>query len=69
LTEAPARNVGQRALERLRNDPALFACEALGVELWSKQVEILTAVRDARLVAVRSGQGVGKTFAMAVLAL
>lgn len=36
---------------------------------WEKQATILTALRDNRRVAVRAGQGVGKSFAAAIVAL
>lgn len=37
-----------------------FATDLLGVELWSKQREILTSVRDNRQTAVRACHGPGK---------
>lgn len=52
---------------RARMDPRYFLRKGLGFEAWSKQVEIAEAVRDAmwgqgpKWVAVRSGNGVGKT--------
>lgn len=48
-------------LERLRNDPVWFCRRVLGFEPWSKQAEILEAVRDHDRVAVRSANAVGKT--------
>lgn len=56
-------------LERCRRDPAFFASEILGVTPWSRQVEILDAVRSNRRVAVRACRGVGKTFIAAVIVL
>lgn len=47
--------------ERIRRDPVWFCREILGWEPWSKQREILEAVRDHERVAVRSCHGVGKT--------
>lgn len=44
-----------------------FAQEVLGVTLWEKQVEVLSD--PAPRVVCRSGHGVGKTFAMGVLAV
>lgn len=52
-----------------QNDPVAFAREVLGVEPWSKQVEILEAVRDNMRVAVRSGHKIGKSNCAAILAL
>ena len=66
---AKNERMNRKVLARVRENPELFARSVLGVKPWVKQVEILEAVRDARLVAVRSGQGVGKTFTMAVAAL
>lgn len=51
------------------NDPAGFARDILGVQLWGKQEEILLSVLDNWRVAIRSGHTVGKTFTMAVLVL
>jgi phage terminase large subunit len=50
-------------------DPVGFARQVLGVDPWSKQREILEAVRDHRRVAVRSGHGVGKTATAAIAVL
>lgn len=50
-------------------DPVAWARERLGAELWSKQREIVEAVRDHRHVAVRSSYDTGKSYvAGAVLA-
>ena len=59
----------REAWERWKADPALFAREALGVDPWSKQIEILRAVRDHPRVAVKSGHKVGKSTSAAILAL
>jgi phage terminase large subunit len=56
-------------LERYQADPAGFVREVLGCELWSRQAEILEAVRLHPQVTVRSGHGVGKTFVAACAAL
>lgn len=47
--------------ERSKNDPVWFCRKVLGFEPWSKQREILNALRDHNRVAVRSAHGVGKT--------
>jgi phage terminase large subunit len=50
-----------KPLERIRSDPVWFLREVLAFEPWSKQREILEAVRDHDRVAVRSANAVGKT--------
>jgi phage terminase large subunit len=50
-------------------DPAGWARDVLGIHLWSRQVEILESVRDHERTAVRSANGVGKTFDAAVAVL
>lgn len=50
-------------------DPALWARERLGRELWSMQIKVMEAVRDNRHVAVRSSFATGKSFTAATLAL
>lgn len=47
---------------RYLNDPTGWITDRLGEHVWSKQRQILNAVRDHRLVAVRSCHGIGKTF-------
>lgn len=60
--------VQQRARKRQYvEDPVLWAQEYLGIQLWSKQREILYTVRDNRKTAVAAGHGVGKSFVAAVL--
>ncbi|HYG66550.1 MAG TPA: hypothetical protein VD838_02790 [Anaeromyxobacteraceae bacterium] len=52
-----------------RKDPVRFAREILGVEPWSKQIDILEAVRDHPRVAIKSGHKVGKSHSASTLAL
>lgn len=52
----------------IRADPVRAARTLLGRELWSKQAEILLAVFEHARVAVRSGNGVGKTFTAGTVA-
>ncbi len=59
---SPAGPVGSES-------PLRFASDTLGVELWSKQAEVLRAVERERRVAVKSGNGLGKDFTAAVAAL
>lgn len=54
---------------RWESDPVGFAREALGVALWSGQVDIVESIRDNRNTTVRSGHKCGKTTALAVAAL
>lgn len=54
---------------RYREDPVAFAREILGIEPWSKQIEIMESVRDNDRTAVRSGNKVGKSKTAAMLAL
>lgn len=49
--------------------PVEFFREVLGLEPWSRQREILEAVRDHRRVAVRSGHKISKSCSAAGLAL
>ncbi len=49
--------------------PVQFAKEVLGADLWSKQEEVLTALKDHQRVAVKSGNGLGKGFSAAVAIL
>ena len=53
--------------EAVWRDPVGWLWQALGVRLWSKQREIVEAVRDHGRVAVRSGNACGKTRTAAVL--
>lgn len=69
-------DIKMRAGERLRwpsskyrEDPVGFARDILGVDPWSKQIEILEALRDHKRVAVRSGHKVSKSHSMAIAAL
>jgi hypothetical protein len=54
---------------RARRDPVWFFEEILGCETWSRQREVIEAVRDHARVAVRSAHGLGKTFTAARIVL
>jgi hypothetical protein len=54
---------------RYRNDPVAFVTEVLGLDLYSRQREIIEAVRDHERVACKAGNAVGKTVAAACLIL
>ncbi len=49
--------------------PVEFAIEVLGVDIWSKQEEILDAVLINKRVTVKSCHGAGKTFTAAIVVL
>ena len=49
--------------------PIAFARDVLGVRLWEKQEEVLTALTGHRRVAVKAGNGLGKGFCAAVAVL
>jgi phage terminase large subunit len=67
--EGERRELSGAEWARYQGDPVGFVREVLGQELWSRQAEILAAVRDQPQVTVRSGHGVGKTFVAACAAL
>lgn len=52
-----------------QTDPAAWAAEYLGAELWSKQREIAQSVIEHRATAVQSAAGVGKTYLASILAV
>lgn len=52
-----------------RDDPLRFGREILGLDYWSRQIEILEAVRDHPRVAVKSGHKIGKSHIAATIAL
>jgi hypothetical protein len=54
--------------EKYGAHPVRWVEERLNQTVWSKQREILNAVRDHRRVAVRSGHGVGKSWTAALIA-
>lgn len=59
----------QAELQRRRwaDDPKAWAKERLGIDIWSKQVEIFESVRDNRRTAVPSCHEVGKSFIAALI--
>lgn len=67
-----ATTAEQEAIDRIlrwRREPVDFTEEFLGVELWSKQREVLNLLRDHNRVAVRACHGPGKTYAAAAAVL
>lgn len=65
----PIRRVSKADLERWHDNPVLYAREALGIEVWGRQADILRAVAQHPRVAVRSGHKVGKSTSAVILAL
>lgn len=60
----------ERLIKKLREDPVFFMIEVLGLKsLWSKQVEVVRAIRDNGRVTVRSGHAVGKSYISAAIVL
>lgn len=49
-------------------DPVSWAKKKVGVDLWSKQQDIVRSVQQNKLTAVKSGHGVGKSFTTSMLA-
>jgi len=50
------------------SDPVVWVQRRLDQVVWSKQAEIMQAVRDHRRTAIRSGHGVGKSHVASLLA-
>ena len=65
---ATAESDGHVVTESLLS-PVDFARKVLGVRLWEKQEEVLTALTENRRVAVKAGNGLGKGFCAAVAVL
>lgn len=61
--DATAFGASQRSA--WRDDPAAWAAERARTRLWSKQVEIMTSVRDNKRTVVHSCHATGKTFTAA----
>lgn len=59
----------KRLISRWHDDPVAFAQEALGIEPWDRQADLLRAVATHDRVAVRSGHKTGKSTSAAILAL
>lgn len=66
--EIAARSFEPSPSDKWRLDPVGWAHERVGVEPWSRQREILEAVRDERRIAVHSCHDVGKTYTAALAA-
>lgn len=67
VAESFASEVARRIQQdKYKDDPVLWSREYLGINLWSKQREILYSIRDNRNTAVAAGHGVGKSFVAAI---
>lgn len=66
--ETVAKQFEPSPIERWRKDPVAWAKERAGVEPWSKQRQVMEAIRDNRRVAVHSCHDVGKTHIAAHIA-
>ena len=58
-----------REMQKLRENPVLFARKILGVRLWRRQEEVLGLIASHARVAVAGGHGVGKDYVAAVAML
>ena len=56
-------------IKTVKDDPVGWIKKALGHTLWAKQAEIMNAIRDNTLVAVKSANAVGKSFVAACAAI
>ena len=54
---------------KYRDDPVRFFVEVLGVQPWSKQIEVIESVRDNPRTATRSGHKISKSHTASGLAL
>jgi hypothetical protein len=67
--EHAARLFDQQAeAQRFAVDPVVWVQGRLDQVVWSKQADIMRAVRDNRRTAIRSGHGVGKSHVASLLA-
>lgn len=69
IAEIAASRIDKRIkAQRYRHDPVLWATEYMGLQLWSRQKDIMYSVRDNRATAVAAGHGVGKSYIAALIA-
>jgi phage terminase large subunit len=64
-----SQSIKTNKFEQYQTRPVAFAREVLGIEPWSKQVEILNSIRKYNFTNVRSGHGSGKTTTAAMATL
>lgn len=64
---AAMKEAATSPLERWRKDPAAWAQEKMGLELWSGQRTILQSVAENPLTAVKSCHEIGKSYSAALV--
>lgn len=69
LNRKPTREEAVKIQAHYRQHPEFFFKYFLGINAWSKQLEIAESVRDNRVTTVRSCHGVGKSYIAACIAL
>ena len=69
VTQTPKSRVMPEPKPAVYQPPLEFARDVLNVSLWEKQEEVLAALPDNQRVAVKSGNGLGKGFSVAVAVL
>lgn len=62
INKEEMKKLASSYMEHVYNDPVGWCQNALGVQLWKKQRDIIEDLRDNKLVAVRSSNGVGKSY-------
>lgn len=68
LDDVIERMQRQAKLSSYRTDPVAWAKDVLGIDPWSKQQDVLTAVLNNDHVAVRSCHGSGKSYIASIIA-
>lgn len=63
------KDIAIKELEKIRNNPDYFFSEYLGVDLWSKEKEIVQSVKNHQKTTIRSNNSSGKTYTIARIAL
>lgn len=63
------RRAGANRYTKYTNDPVGFARDVLGLTVWSRQAEVLTAAVQHKQTAIRGGRKISKSTNIATLAL
>lgn len=69
LNRKPTREEAIKIQAHYRQHPEFFFKHFLGINAWSKQLEIAESVRDNRITTVRSCHAAGKSYIAACIAL
>lgn len=69
LNRRPTQAEAFKIQAHYRQNPDFFFRYFLGIEAWSKQIEIAESVRDHRVTTVRSCHAAGKSFIAACIAI